>query len=299
MSSSNIKDLMEILSKTATAPAGLASSADAEFGDILRNYDGSVETTKYDKDGNVEGDDKDVADGHIKTVKDNEDDFTVTEVNGPYGKVLNLETTGTTAAHTAAVNFLNAHPSILNDKLRSMLHKKEKSHSGASYDMLPSMSGGASFIGEFEALKNIHSLEKQTIDMIGGGSKWAPALSPEATSRSSTFRKVLASLTQRLKSNGKELAAADQTTLTDAIDGLEKKEREAYTKLAYLKKYTALYQKHKNTDDAEIKKALENKKMEDFVGDYMHTLKRVERKSSKLWAAMGSLVVQAGPFLLL
>ena len=146
-------------------------------------------------------------------------------------------------------------------------------------------------------MRNVHDLEKQTIDMIGGGSKWAPALAPEATSRSTTFRKVLNTLTKRLEQNNKTLDSEDKEALTNAINQLEDKERAAYTKLAYLKKYSALVQKHKDTKDEKIKEALKSKKLEDFVGEYMHTLKRVERKSSKLWAAMGALVVQAGPFL--
>merc|ERR1712100_729250 len=103
---------------------------------------------------------------------------------------------------------------------------------------LPTMSGGASFLGEFEAIKNTHDFEKQTIDMFGGGSKWAPALSPEATSRSKTFRQIMDRLVQRLAANGKALNTSDKTALKNAIDDLEEKERAASVKLAYLKKYS-------------------------------------------------------------
>ena len=285
-----IDELLKILSKAPDAAESIAKTAGetAEFGEDLMDYDGTLEEVDHDKE------EKD----NVKMLKTaiEEEEVTLVEKNGPFGKALEIESNSASFDTLAA--YFNARPSLLNKSLRN--HKGVKTHASKKStlkDKLPAMSGGASIIGSFEAMRNVHDLEKQTINMIGGGSKWAPALAPEATSRSTTFRKVLNTLTKRLQQNNKTLDSDDKAALTDAIDELEKKERAAYTKLAYLKKYSALVQKHKDTKDEKIKEALKSKKLEDFVGEYMHTLKRVERKSSKLWAAMGSLVVQAGPFL--
>jgi len=305
MSSAGIDGLLKVLAEMPTSGPGAsaASIGEAAFGDKFNEYRGEIEKTTYDENG-VEGTDHATVDAAIvavtKGLEDNK--VTVKVVGGPYGKVREFatidETDETDKTLTAAVNLLNKRPSVINPSLRKAI--KNATGHGSSDDRtgeLSTMEGGASFLGDFEAVKNTHALEKQVIEMIGGGSKWAPALAPEATSRSKTFRQLLNKLVQRLASNGKDLNTDDKKALTGAIDELEKKEREAYVKLAHLKKYSALVQTHKNTSDDAIKKALNDDNIEDFVAKYMHTLKRVERKSSKLWAALGGLFVQAHPFL--
>lgn len=303
MSSTSIDGLLKLIAATPTAPGASTSTlgSDATFGTIS-GYDGEIEKTTFDK-GAVSGPgsaassteaallqvEPAIKSGAVK----------VKEVSNENGKVIVLEATAAALApEVAAVNELNSRPAVLNKHLRKHLAKAQGvSTSSTSITAgLDAMTGG-SFQGEFEAIKNVHALEKQTIDMIGGGSKWAPALAPEATSRSKTFRQLLNRLVKDLAANGKALDGMDKATLESAIDALEKHERSAYTKLAYLKKYSALVQKHKDTDDKAIEKALKTKNIEDFVTEYMHTLKRVDRKSSKLWGAMGALVAQAGPFL--
>ena len=299
MSSTGIDGLLKVLAEMPTSGPGAsaASIGEAAFGDKFNEYRGEIEKTTYDENG-VVGDDKEKLGKAVTTVTKGLEDkkVTVKVVGGPYGKVREFATTDKTL--TAAVNLLNKRPSVINPSLRKAI--KNATGHGSSDDRtgeLSTMEGGASFLGDFEAVKNTHALEKQVIEMIGGGSKWAPALAPEATSRSKTFRQLLNKLVQRLASNGKDLNTDDKKALTGAIDELEKKEREAYVKLAHLKKYSALVQTHKNTSDDAIKKALNDDNIEDFVAKYMHTLKRVERKSSKLWAALGGLFVQAHPFL--
>ena len=303
MSSTSIDGLLKVLAEMPTSGPGAsaASLGEAAFGEKINSYEGEIEKTTYDK-GGVVGVEKDAVDAAITAVTAGLEagEVTVTVVGGPYGKVREFEPTDPTdTTYNAAIALLNdAHPSVSNPGLRKAI-KKATGH-GSSDDKtgeLSAMEGGASFLGEFEAVKNTHALEKQVIEMIGGGSKWAPALAPEATSRSKTFRQLLNKLVQRLASNGKDLNTDDKDALTSAIDDLEKREREAYVKLAHLKKYSALVQTHKNTSNEEIKEALETDNIEDFVAKYMHTLKRVERKSSKLWAALGGLFVQAHPYL--
>ena len=304
MSSAGIDGLLKVLAEMPTSGPGAsaASIGEAAFGDKFNEYRGEIEKTTYDENG-VEGTDKDAVEAAIAAVteglKASPPSVRVKVVGGPYGKVREFAIIDDTdGSLTAAVVLLNARPSVINPSLRKAI--KNATGHGSSDDRtgeLSTMEGGASFLGDFEAVKNTHALEKQVIEMIGGGSKWAPALAPEATSRSKTFRQLLNKLVQRLASNGKDLNTDDKKALTGAIDELEKKEREAYVKLAHLKKYSALVQTHKNTSDDAIKKALNDDNIEDFVAKYMHTLKRVERKSSKLWAALGGLFVQAHPFL--
>lgn len=303
MSSTSIDGLLKVLASMPTSAPGAAAASlgEATFGEVMKKYEGEIEKTTYDKDG-VVGDDKGDVDAAIATVTTGleAENVTVKVVGGPYGKVREFTTTSTDSTLTAAVNFLNERPSVSNPSLRKAM-KKAAGHGSSDdrTDELPSMEGGASFLGEFEAVKNTHDFEKQTIEMIGGGSKWAPALAPEATSRSKTFRQLLNRLVQRLAANGKALNDSDKDALGTAIDSLEEKEREASVKLAYLKKYSDLVQTHKNTSDEAIKKALKEDTVEDFVAKYMHTLKRVERKSSKLWGALGALVIQAGPWIVM
>ena len=301
MSSTSIDGLLKLLTKMPGPGAAAASlGKPAKFGDKIKKYKGEIEKTTYDKDGVVGDTDNTAVDTAIAAVtaglEADPQTVTVKVVNGPYGSVREFETTD--AYYNAAVALLNERPSVSNPGLKKAI-KKATGHGSSDdkTDELPAMEGGASFLGEFEAVKNTHALEKQVIEMIGGGSKWAPALAPEATSRSKTFRQLLTKLVQRLASNGKALNNDDEVALTKAIDDLEKKERQAYVKLAHLKKYSALVQTHKNTSNEAIKKALEEENIEDFVAKYMHTLKRVERKSSKLWGALGGLFIQAGPFL--
>ena len=194
MSSTNIDGLLKILASMPTSAPGAAAASlgEAEFGTAVGEFDGKIEKTTYDKDGTVVGEDKDDVDAAIKAVTSGleAEKVTVTVVGGPYGKVREFETTDGT--YTSAVNFLNARPSVSNPSLRKAM-KKAAGHGSSDdrTDELPAMEGGASFLGEFEAVKNTHDFEKQTIEMIGGGSKWAPALAPEATSRSKTFRQLL------------------------------------------------------------------------------------------------------------
>ena len=304
MSFSAIDGLLQLIATRPTISGTTTTlGKNAKFDADFIKWDGGIEKTTFDKEGNVtpKNEEEEDIDAAVVAMKNliNDKYVSVLETSNQYGKIIVLKSNSDLPEINDAVKKLNDRPSVLNKRLRKYVMKANKitPPSALITEGMPSM-GGGSFEGEFEAIKNIHSLEKQVINMIGGGSQWAPALAPAATSRSNTFRQLLKRLVKDLASNGKSLDAKDQKVLDTAIDSLEDQERSAYAKLEYLKKYSDLVQKHKNTEDKTIKAALGKENIEEFVTKYMHTLKRVERKSSKLWGAMGALITQAGPFII-
>ena len=199
-----------------------------------------------------------------------------------------------------AVETLNKHVGFINSdinkKMRALAEKKDELEpSKQSSETLLSYPLAGGFSGEFEAIKNIHKIERNVSEMTGGANTWAPFFSPAASSRATTFRKFANTYIKELKVKGQALAGTDKKIIFNAIDKLEKDERSLYSQLELLKKYTALVDKHKDTQDVAIRKQLEENSVEEFVGKYMKTLRKTNRRADKLWVVMESIGTQLHP----
>lgn len=158
---------------------------------------------------------------------------------------------------------------------------------------LPSMSGGArNFVGEFEAYKNTMNMERSSIKMIGGSNVWAPGLEKDATRRSTLFAQVFSSVKAELKKHNKALSDDDSKAIEDAINSLAKRESNIYGELKTLNKYAQLLNKYKDVKDGEVVKALkDNHNISALVSKYFKDVARADKKSSKLGAVFGSLMM--------
>jgi len=159
---------------------------------------------------------------------------------------------------------------------------------------LPSMSGGArNFVGEFEAYKNTMNMERSSIKMIGGGSDvWAPGLEKDATRRSTLFAQVFSSVKAELAKHKKALSPDDSKAIEAAINSLAKRESNIYGELKTLNKYAQLLDKYKDVKDGDVVKALKKQtNISALVSQYFKNVARADKKSSKLGAVFGSLMM--------
>ena len=185
-----------------------------------------------------------------------------------------------------AASYLNSRPG-LQKSVRERLTKEENSGSGEEKKIIYPLNGG-SIEGEFNAIFNTHNLERATSEMTGGG-PWAPALDKEATSRADSFEKILKAIYKELASVGKGLSGEDKTALDNAIESLRNAERQAYTNGQALQRYLRLQEKYRNTKNEEIKQALKDLSVQDFLNLYNKNMGRADRKSKKLMVVLTSL----------
>lgn len=179
-------------------------------------------------------------------------------------------------------------------KLTDFTTTVQTSSPSTNYSYLPLFGGGArNFVGEFEAYKNTMNIERSSIKMIGGGSDvWSPGLEKDATRRSTLFAQVFSSVKAELAKHNKALSKNDSDAIEAAINSLAKRESNIYGELKTLNKYAQLLNKYKDVKDGEVVDALKNQtNISALVSKYFKNVARADKKSSKLGAVFGSLMM--------
>lgn len=202
----------------------------------------------------------------------------------------------------AVSEYLNNNLDLANEEIMKKSEKFNDRHSKntdlftkvSTADKKPEifvLTGGnlSSLNGEFEAMRNTYDAEKETLEeMMEGGAygvttEWAPMFDLKSVEKADKFHQMFMKLKQELENHGKALMESDETAISAAIQSLAEKEREASVLLQYLEKYVRLVRENEGVAD-------DKEKMETVVNKYYKTLKKIDKKSSKIFGVMGGLV---------
>lgn len=219
-----------------------------------------------------------------------------------FGFVTKFQPTKNNFKNVCITMFLNNNLELANEEIVKRTERFNNRHSVntdvftkvTTSDKKPEifvLTGGniSSLSGEYEAMKNTFDQEKESMEeMMEGGAygvdgEWAPMFDLKSVEKSDKFHEMFMKLKKELENHGKALMDSDEKAISEAIKSLAEKEREASVLLQYLEKYVRLVRENK---EAEADKS----SMQKVVNKYYKTLKRIDRKSSKLFGVMGGLV---------
>ena len=109
-----------------------------------------------------------------------------------------------------------------------------------------------------------------------------------------SFEAIMKAIYKQLANIGKSLTENDMNTLNQAIESLRKHEKQAYVNAEALNQYLSLHEKYKRSDNEEIKSALKDMTVQEFIGLYNKNMKKADRKSRKIHLVLGNLIAQLG-----